>query len=395
VNRHTATLLSWSLVGVSMAIGLGGTGVVVAVEGFDGWHFVATDVLAIAIFFTAAVVGALVTSRLPSNPIGWIYLLLAVALGISGGADGYVVWAVDRGQVDGLVAWAAVYASDVFLAFFAALVLVLLLFPDGRLVTQRWRIVLWAAVAGLALIALAVFTDPGPLSDYPQVRNPLGVDSSAVAWLTAPAYLGFVGALIASIVSLVLRFRRSHGVERQQLKLLLVAGVIAVTGFVASPFAQASAGTEDAGIATTLVGILAIPVATGVAMLRYRLYEIDRVISRTIVYAALTVILGAAYVGLVLAGQALFSSFAGGSNLAIAGSTLVVAALFLPLRARMQRVVDRRFYRRRYDAQRTLEAFGARLREQVELDGLRTDLEHVVGETMQPVHASLWLRSER
>ena len=127
-------------------------------------------------------------------------------------------------------------------------------------------------------------------------------------------------------------------------------------------------------------------------MLRYRLYDIDRVISRTLVYGALTVILGAAYVALVLAGQAVFSSFAGGSNLAIAVSTLVVAALFLPLRSRVQRVVDRRFYRRRYDAQRTLDGFGARLREQVELERLRADLQGVVHETMQPAHVSLWLR---
>ena len=134
------------------------------------------------------------------------------------------------------------------------------------------------------------------------------------------------------------------------------------------------------------------PVTIGIAVLRYRLYDIDRLISKTLVYGALTVVLGAAYVGLVLAGQALFSSFAGGSNLAIAASTLVVAALFLPVRSRVQRFVDRRFYRRRYDAQRTLEGFGARLREQIDLGTLERDLRGVVTETMQPAHASLWLR---
>ena len=134
------------------------------------------------------------------------------------------------------------------------------------------------------------------------------------------------------------------------------------------------------------------PFAVGVAMLRYRLYEVDRVVSRTLVYGALTVILGAAYAGLVLAGQAIFSSFAGGSDLAIAVSTLVVAALFLPLRSRVQRIVDRRFYRRRYDARRTLEGFATRLREQVELDGLRTELQDVVRDTMEPVDVTLWIR---
>ena len=196
-----------------------------------------------------------------------------------------------------------------------------------------------------------------------------------MSWLCASrASCSSALALVGAVVSVVVRFRRARGVERQQLTVLASPPVRpASRRFVVSGLVGGSA-RQDLGIAITWLGILAIPVAIGVAMLRYRLYEIDRVISRTLVYGALTVILGAAYVGLVLAGQAVFSSFAGGSNLAIAVSTLVVAALFLPLRSRVQRVVDRRFYRRRYDAQRTLESFGARLREQVELDALRADL---------------------
>ncbi len=140
------------------------------------------------------------------------------------------------------------------------------------------------------------------------------------------------------------------------------------------------------------LAVLLVPIAVGVAMLKYRLYDVDRVISKTLVYGSLTAVLAAAYVGFVLAGQWLFSSFAGGSNLAIAASTLVVAALFLPVRSRVQHFVDRRFYRRRYDAQRTLEAFGSRLREQVDLETLSLDLRHVVSETMQPAYASVWIR---
>jgi len=143
------------------------------------------------------------------------------------------------------------------------------------------------------------------------------------------------------------------------------------------------------------IAIMLIAIAIGIAILKYRLYEIDRIISRTLVYGGLTVVLGAVYIGFVLAGQALFSSFAGGSNLAIAASTLAVAALFLPARSGVQRFVDRRFYRRRYDAQRTLEGFGARLREQVDLETLRSDLGTVVEETMQPAHVSVWLREAR
>ena len=172
-------------------------------------------------------------------------------------------------------------------------------------------------------------------------------------------------------MSVVLRFRRARGVERQQLRWLLAAGLLVAAAFVARRLRRQLDGRDDVGIAITLLAVLAIPVAIGVAMLRYRLYEIDRVISKTLVYGAVTVILGAAYAGLVLAGQAVFSSFAGGSNLAIAVSTLAVAVLFLPLRSRVQSVVDRRFYRRRYDAQRTLETFGARLREEVDLATLR------------------------
>lgn len=164
---------------------------------------------------------------------------------------------------------------------------------------------------------------------------------------------------------------------------------------VATQIVDAAFGTKASNAVSAVPSIAAavLPIATAIAILRYRLYEIDRVVSRTIVYLIATLVLGAAYVGLVLGGQALFSSFAGGSNLAVAVSTLVVAALFMPVRGRIQRFVDRRFYRRRYDARRTLEAFGARLREQVELETLTRDLRGAVDETMQPAHASLWLRS--
>jgi hypothetical protein len=196
--------------------------------------------------------------------------------------------------------------------------------------------------------------------------------------------------LTLSTAATIVRFRRAHGDERQQLKWMTYGVAIWVVWVPVTALVGGDLGEGDVSFALT---IAVLPAATAIAMFKHRLYEIDRVISRTLVYGALTVILGGAYAGLVLAGQALFSSFAGGSDLAIAVSTLVVAALFLPLRARVQRVVDRRFYRRRYDAQRTLEAFGARLREQVELETLQTELRTVVDETMQPSHASLWLRS--
>ena len=283
---------------------------------------------------------------------------------LSGGADGYVVLADDRGRLGGLTPWAAWYSDKSFIVLFATFLFTLLLFPNGRLLTRRWRVVFWAGVVSLVVLRRAGGAQPrgvrGVLrareSRRRRQRGPRGGSASSAScssasrwWAPSSRWSSASGARTAS--------RGSSSPS------LLAAGLFAVGTFLGLAGCVEGLGFDDLGIAITLLGILAIPVAIGVAILRYRLYEIDRVISRTLVYGALTVILGAAYAGLVLAGQAVFSSFAGGSNLAIAVSTLVVAALFLPLRARVQRFVDRRFYRRRYDAQRTLETFGARLRE--------------------------------
>jgi hypothetical protein len=388
VSRRNAAFL----VSATTVLAIAGTAMKISVEGVDGWHFVASDVLGIANFLVSAAVGALVASRLPSNPIGWIFVALMVALGLTGGAEGYVAYARDDGRSGGLVPWAAAYASDSFVALLGTVFFALLLFPDGHLPTRRWRPLLWAGTAGLLLSTAGVVLHAGKLDDYPAIVNPAGVDSPAVDLMVVSGFFLFTAALVGAAVSLVVRFRRARGIERQQLTVLMAAGASTSTTFVVSwPLRLVS---DDLANGITIVGILAIPVAIGVAMLRYRLYEVDRVISRTLVYGTLTVVLGAAYAGLVLAGQAVFSSFAGGSDLAIAASTLVVAAAFLPARSRVQRFVDRRFYRRRYDAQRTLEAFGARLREEVDLRVLTTDLGTVVQETMQPAHMSVWLRGE-
>jgi hypothetical protein len=262
--------------------------------------------------------------------------------------------------------------------------------------------VLWGSIAIAVGSTVASALDPGALDQYPDGANPLGVPDAVAGVAGALNDAGGVvfapPVFLASLAALAVRFRRSRGLERQQMKWLAFAGAVPMTAFGLSFVlgALVSDGVAlDVIFTTGFASLVLIPIAVAVAILRYRLYEIDRVISRTIVYASLTIVLGAAYVGLVLAGQALFSSFAGGGDLAIAVSTLVVAALFLPLRGWVQRFVDRRFYRRRYDAQRTLEAFGARLREQVDLDTLAAELRTAVTETMQPAHASVWLRGAR
>jgi hypothetical protein len=393
-STHSSRLVPWALFGFSVVLGFTGLGLKASATSILTWHFAANDLIAMMIFFVSGFVGALVASRLPSNPIGWIFTGFVVLLGISSLAGGYATLSIHDGHLRGVVPWAAAYDSDVFVVFLGVLLFTLLLFPDGKLPTRRWRVPVWTGSIAIALITTGVLFEDAKLNDYPQIRNPMAIHSPVFGWIFVPGFMLFIASLVAAAASIVVRFRRAQGVERQQLTVLMASATLAAVGFVFSAAGQ-HVISQDLGTAITLSSILAVPVGIGIAMLRYRLYEIDRIISRTLVYAALTVILGAAYAGLVLAGQALFSSFAGGSNFAIAASTLVVAALFLPLRSRLQRFVDRRFYRRRYDAQRTLETFGARLRQEIELESLTDDLRRVIGETMQPSHVSVWLREAR
>ncbi len=249
-------------------------------------------------------------------------------------------------------------------------------------------VILLAATVDFAAEALA----PGPISaisEFTTIDNPIGIESSlrsAISWAGENLLATF--AMLFVIASLVVRLRRSTGEERAQIKWVIYAGALTFGGFLV-------AFTTDSAIGffLGLVGLAAIPIAAGLAILRYRLYEIDRIVNRTVVYALLTAGLAGLYFGIVIALQQVFGSFTRGNDLAIAGSTLAVAALFRPARRRIQSLVDRRFYRHRYDAQRTLEAFSTRLRDEVDLETLGADLGAVVHETMQPSHVSLWLRS--
>jgi hypothetical protein len=369
----------------------------------DGWESrVLLAVLGGTAALLYAVVGGLIARAEPRNAIGWIFLGAAALLAVVVSAFAYVdlVRTNDGSLPAGM--WAEWLGQWCFIpAVFVPPALIAQIFPDGRPLPGRWRWVFWASVAVASSGAVANALDPSVLDAFSPRDNPAHIPDTvagAMAW-----YSDLSGAVLAplvfaaSLAALVVRFRRSRGIERQQMKWLAWAGAVPVAAFalsfLESPFVDGGP-LVDAVFITGFAGLMLVPVSVAIAILRYRLYEIDRVISRTLVYGLVTVVLGAAYAALVLAGEAVFSSFAGGSNLAIAASTLVVAALFLPLRGRVQRLVDRRFYRRRYDAQLTLAAFGTRLREQVELDGLRGDLEALVAETMQPAHVSLWLRGE-
>ncbi len=346
------------------------------------------------------IVGAVIAWRQPGNPIGSILLLLTLAVVASADAAQYAVMAYQDGYHLPLARVAVFLAPGTWMWLIVLLPLPLALFPDGRL-PRRWRRVLLAYLVLCAFIVASIGWQDltGVIARQIQVGSSgqlASFGSSGTSAGDAIVILLYLGFGLAWVARLLLGYRRSTGDYRQQLKWLLSGGAIGIGGLMLA--VTTGSDTSFWGILGGIgfgVSLLALPVALGVAILKYRLYDIDRLISRTLVYGALTLILGAAYVGLVLAGQALFASFAGGSNLAIAVSTLAVAALFLPLRSRVQRLVDQRFYRSHYDAQQTLEAFGVRLRDEVELDVLSADLLGAVADTMRPASASLWLNDSR
>ena len=382
---------AWGLLGVYVALA-GAAVVLVAFEGAD------VDALGALGFGAFAGAGTLIALRQPDNAVGWVLLGTAICFAAGEAGEAYVVDPPHPGQT--WVAWLSTFTTNIW--FSLALVFLPLLVPDGRLPSSRWRPVLWLGVTELALGVVSSAFAPGELElrQSSGIENPVGVDSDLPAAAgTASAVLGAVAVVLAA-ASVVVRLRRAQGAERQQLKWFAYVGVLAAVclsvAVIASTVTDSSSRDFTAvavigwlsGLA--LVG-LGLPAATGIAILRHRLYDIDLVIRRTLVYGALTATLAATYLALVLlAGLAV-----GKSNVAIAVSTLAVAALFRPVLRRIQAIVDRRFYRRRYDAAMTLEAFGARLRDELDLEALADDVRGVVRETVQPAHVSLWLRSGR
>jgi hypothetical protein len=380
--------LAWSLAGLATLLLVTGLGLSIATEGPA-----ASAYLAVAIVAAFGVLGGLIASRHPHNPIGWLFCGIAVTGSLMSLSRGVAELWLDGNGVPAVLGETAAWYGDVswILVILPAASFLLLLFPDGRLPSPRWRAVAWCAGAGIGLLFAADSLSSGPLADYPELANPYGVDSPVVDVVGGIAALALAVAMVGSPLSLVLRFRRAGRAERQQIKWLALAGAVAAVTFVLA-LASYEALPEGVSDRAIMLSILMLPVAAGVAILRHRLYDIDVVINRTLVYGALTATLAAAYFGSVLLLQLALSPLTEESDLAIAGSTLAVAALFRPARARIQHAVDRRFYRRRYDAARTLESFGTRLRDQVDLDALGADLRGVVTDTMQPAHVSLWLR---
>ena len=390
MSKRTAARLAWGLVGLTVAL-LGGS-VILDVLGGAGWEFTGAFILVIGLVFSG--VGAVIAIRQPGNAIGWIFISAGVAAGLASLASAYAdYWVADKGGSETIGEVAAAYSNVSWIPFILLpATFLLLLFPDGRPLSPRWRRIGWCAALGIAGTFVTSGVTPGTIEDYPQLENPYGVDSPLLDPLTALSFLVLLIGIVGSSASLIVRFRRATGEQRLQIKWLALAGAIAAVTFPIALFGWDLWGEaiSNAGI---MLSVLGLPLAAGVAILRYRLYDIDVVINRTLVYGALTATLAAAYLGSVLVLQLALGGITTDSGLSVAASTLAVAALFRPVRSRIQGIVDRRFYRKKYDAQKTLESFSTRLRDEVDLAALDAELRGVVAETMQPAHVSLWLRN--
>jgi hypothetical protein len=344
-------------------------------------------------------VGAVIVARQPRNRIGWLCCVVGLLIGPAFFAQAYAWYALAYrpGSLPGGLAMAWLGEWPWFVALGLVLTFLLLLFPNGRLVSRRWRVVAWAAAANLALgLAWGAFKPTLNAMESQILPNPLALSQAEAIFELLESVVLVVQALltILSAASIVVRFRRARGVERQQLKWFTYATVVSVLVWVV--FALTGLQNRLPDLLEYVVGAIflgAVPVAIGIALLRYRLYDIDRLINRTLVYGLLTVVLGSGYAAVVLVlGQRFGGVTSDPPSWVIAGATLAVAALFRPARHRIQQVVDRRFNRRRHDAARTMEAFTVRLRDHVDLETLSSELLAVVDQTMEPTTASLWLR---
>jgi hypothetical protein len=414
MSRRVAVGLAWSLAGLSVAMFVGSIVLFILARAArsPGAQVAAEPITGLLIFvpFLAfPIVGALVASKRPGNPIGWICLvsgLFWMFFSLGDASNAYE--RATTGTVTSSVKLDALLQGSWVPPVGLLGIYMILLFPDGKLPSRRWRPFAWFAGAVMALIPIVFVLVPGPLEDHPGVRNPFGLEQYP--------WLGIVSVLVllmlplcnlAAAVSLVLRYRRSGAEVREQIKWLAFAAsfvgvmylITLVSGLLFAPDSLISIETPPLWVSLQqnilFLSYTGIPIAVGLAIMKYRLYDIDIIINRTLVYGSLTLMLLLVYFGGVTATQALFGTLTDQqrpAQLAVVVSTLTIAALFNPLRRRVQSFIDRSFYRSNYDARKTLEAFSAKLRDETDLDGLNAELMTVVRETLQPEHTSLWLR---
>ena len=401
IDPRAAAWLAWSLWALSVALTALSLLLLALIRShpgthiFDWWLGNATSVIDVT-------VGAIVASRRPENLVGWFLCLSGLAISTSSFTSQYAIYtllaepnSLPAGEA---MAWIAAWMLPIM---FGLQVAYLMLFPTGRLPSRRWRWLAWLTAAYILVGVITAAFSPGAyLGALGPIRNPLGIEGftqfyKAVVYTMNPALL------IAVTFSLFIRLRWAVGVERQQLKWLAYAAgglAVVVVLIIISIAIDTPRWYEWVTNAIFVAVTPGVPISIGIAILRYRLYDIDIIINRTLVYGALTLMLALVYFGGVTATQALFRALTGQEQqpqLAIVVSTLLIAALFTPLRRRIQSFIDRRFYRRKYDAQKTLEAFSSKLRDETDLEALSGDLEGVVRETMQPAYVSLWLRPDK
>ena len=353
-----------------------------------GWAFRGFIILVGAPY---VIVGAAVAFRTPRNRIGMLLQVMGLGYALLGVIGEYAIHGLvyRPGSLPAAIAAAWVIQWGWTVAFGVSM-FVFLLFPSGRFVSERWRRFGYFAGASIGIAACSFATAKGVMDSFtirPAFQNPLGVGVplETAGMLMMP----WLVSLVASSVSLFIRFRKSTGIERLQLKWLALGAIFTAVAFC---FPLALPEAPILGQALTSAGIVLLPTTIGIAILRYRLYDIDVLINRALVYGLLTLALAGAYIGLVFGFQALLAPFTAESDLAIAASTLGVAALFRPFRSRMQDFIDRRFYRRKFDSEQTVAEFSVRLRDEVELTAVTSRLTDVVQETMEPAHVSLWMR---
>ena len=408
-TRTVSWWLAWSLAGLSVAMFVAGVAftILALLAGADRPSGTVGGLAIFAPFLSFPVVGALIASRRPGNPIGWICLVaglfwMQIVLGEGQSAYELATTGTVTSSVtlDALFFWFWVPPVGLLGIY------MILLFPDGRLPSRRWRPFAWFAGAVMAVICVGFIFLPGPLEGHPGVRNPFGLEW--LAWLADVAVfiiLLLPICILVSALSLVFRYRRAGSVVREQIKWLAFAACFVGVNYFGGLLAQILFVPEalDANAASPLwvsiinnmllISFAGVPVAVGIAILRYRLYDIEIIINRALVYGSLTAMLVGIYVGSVVSLQYAFRALTGGdSQLAVVASTLTIAALFVPLRRRVQAFMDRRFYRQKYDAQKTLEAFSAKLRDETDLEDLTGELVEVARKTIQPAHLSVWLR---
>jgi len=412
VSDRTLRLSAWAswwflvvVMGVALLLSRLDEGV--TAESWGSGGFVG-DLSFVAVVMAFPLVGLLILRLQPRNAIGWLLIAVGMVAGLGLAADSYAIYGllIRPGSVPAPAVLAAVNEAS-WVPWIGLMGTFLILFyPDGHLPSPRWRPLAWLSAVTMFVVTVAIVFQPGKMEEgpVPAMENPIGSHAAQpVLSVLLAVFLPLLPlCIVACAVALVRRFRRSRGIERQQLKWLATAGAVVAFAYLLTMVSVFLKDTnlisaDATGWVTALqtlsvLSFVLLPAAIGIAILRHRLYGIDVIINRALVYGFLTGTLAAVYLGSVLFLQLVLSPLTNQSDLAVAGSTLAVAALFGPVRTRSRHVVDRRFYRSRYDATRTLDDFAVRLRHELALDAVGADLRAAVHATVQPAHVSLWLR---